>query len=209
MGESHSTPIERALVAKPLGSDQPFEIRAKGICFRSFFFALERLRGDEIVTRTIERLPDEIQEAVVLGKIGANDWHPIAWYRELHRAACAVTKEGFELARLIGFESVRQDFEGPLRALTFVLSPHAVVRRGPRIFRTYYHPGQMYVLEAHPGRLRVHWSGCAGFDGNLWNDVIGGCEAVLRACGARNVDVRVISGAGEHDSRAEVMAWWS
>jgi hypothetical protein len=209
VSESHSTPIERARVGKPLGSDQPFEIQAKGIGFRSFFFALERLRGDEMVTRTIERLPDDLQEAVVLGKIGANDWHPIAWYRELHRAARAVTGEGPELARLIGFESVRRDFEGPLRALTFVLAPQAVVRRGPRIFRTYYNPGQMYVLDAQPGRLRVHWNGCAGFDTNLWNDVIGGCEAVLRACGARSVDLRVISGAGEHDARAEIMAWWA
>jgi hypothetical protein len=190
-------------------SAHSFEIQAKGINFRSFFSALERLRGDEVVMRTLERLPDELQEAVMLGRIGANEWRPIAWSRELHRAACSVTGEGPELSRLIGYESTRDDFNGPLRALAFVLSAEAVIRRGPRIFRTYYRPGQMYLLDARPGQLRAHWNGCFGFDVNLWQSVIGGCEAVLHVCGARKVEITVISGAGARDSRAEIVALWS
>jgi hypothetical protein len=208
MSDSHWTPTEQASPVVPLASTPPFEICTKGIGFRSFFSALERLRGDEVVTRTIERLPDELQEAVILGRIRASDWQPVSWYRELHHAARAVTCEGPELSRLIGYESTRDDFNGPLRALAFVLSPEALVRRGPRIFRTYFRPGEMYVLESRQGRVRAHWSGCAGFDLNLWNGVIGGCEGVLRICGARKVELTVISGAGDHDSRAEVIGLW-
>ncbi len=187
----------------------PGEMSAKGISFRSFFSALERVRGDEIVTRTIEHLPDEVQEAVMPGHLGKNDWHPIAWYRELHRAARAATNEGPELSRLIGYESVREDFNGPLGAPAFVLSPEAVIRRGPRIFRTYYRPGRMYLLESSAGSFRAHWNGCVGFDLNVWQDVMGGCEAVLRVCGARSVELTVLSGAGENDSRSVIVALWS
>ncbi|HMJ10398.1 MAG TPA: hypothetical protein VK524_03275 [Polyangiaceae bacterium] len=208
MSESHGVAIEHSPpVAARL--DVPFEIRTKGISFRSFFSALEHLRGDEVVTRTIEQLPDDLQEAVMLRRIAATEWHPIAWFRELHRAVRRVTGEGPALCRELGFESVRQDFNGPLRALAFTLSPQGILRRGPRIFRTYYRPGEMYVLDAGPGRMRVHWSGCSGFDVNLWNDTLGGCESVLKVCGARAVDISVISGAGEHDSRAEAIARWS
>ena len=91
MSESHWAPIEQASTATPLATDRPFEISIKGIAFRSFFSALEQLRGDEVVTRTIERLPDDLQERVILGQIAANDWQPISWFRELHNAAHAVT----------------------------------------------------------------------------------------------------------------------
>jgi hypothetical protein len=208
MSDSHWVAIEHEAPAAVQRLGTPFEISAKGISFRSFFSALERLRGDEIVTRTIEQLSDDLQEAVMLGRIAANEWRSIAWLRELHRAARRVTGESAVLCRELGYEGVRQDFNGPLRALAFTLSPQAMLRRGPRIFRTYYRPGEMYVLDAGPGRLRVHWSGCAGFDANLWNATLGGCEAVLKVCGARAVDLSVLSGAGEHDSRAEIIARW-
>lgn len=189
--------------------DLPFEIHAKGINFRTFFSVLRRLRGEDVVTRTLRQLPDPIRDAIQPDRIRPSEWQPISWYRELHLAACVTTGEGPSLSRLIGYEAVKEDLTGPLRALAFVLSPQAVIRRGPRIFRTYYRPGEMYVLEARPGTIRAQWSGCSGFNLNLWQDMIGGCEGVLRVCGAQRVDIRVISGAGDSDSRAEVLALWS
>jgi hypothetical protein len=119
-----------------------------------------------------------------------------------------VTGAGPELSRQLGYESVKDDLSGVYRIFILVVSPQFLLARAPRLFGNYYDTGAMHVLEAEPGRGRARWSGCAGFDHGLWQDVLGGCEAALVAAGAQDLTLTVTAGGGDADHTMDIEGRW-
>ncbi len=180
----------------------------KGVSIRNYRLVLASLRGEDTAEKMMSLLPESLRKALREGSIGATQWCPVAWKRELHRAGALATGEPF-LARTMGQEMTRRDLNSIYRAFMRLASPQTVLKAGARIFSTYLRPGKYQVVEMRDGFVRVEFVECQGFDSNMWLDVLGGCMAVLEAAGAQSVRLRIDHGGGEGGSTCSAVGWWA
>lgn len=185
------------------------EIEIKGVAVRTFFEVMrDRLPELSNVSHALRsELPEREREALHDPVLAAT-WYPIGIYRELHLAAQRIAKGGSELSRQIGRDGVARDFQGVYKLLAGALQPHWLISWAPRMYGRYFRGGQLAVTEARKGFACGRWTGCAGFDKNLWLDMIGSSEAALEACGATHVRHRIVEGGGDGDPNATVELRW-
>lgn len=183
-------------------------LRIKGNSFRIVLGAVETLRGREQRDRTVSRLQGEVAEAVRTGSILASGWYDVEWYRALIHAAVVEERQPAQLARALGHESARSDITTLHRAIFRLLSPETSLRQITRLLRLYYRGGSGEALVAEPGHARVRYSGFEGFDQLLWQDFVGGTEAVLEATGARGGVIKIVAGGGDGDATMTADATW-
>ena len=183
------------------------ERRCKGVMLRNRLELIGQLHGGAALQATLDNLPEEVGSALRYRSIVATGWYPIAWLRELHAAAVTATRLGPELARQLGHEGAVKNFTTIHRLLLSASSPAAVIARAPRVLRTYFDGGEIELLESTDGMNASRWTKCDGFDRNIWESMLGGCEAALSLSGAKDVRVRLRSGGGA-SSEAEVVAFW-
>jgi hypothetical protein len=180
----------------------------KGLSLRNYPKVLSELRGAEVTARMLSALPEDLHSALESGKVIASSWYPVEWKRAMHRAAREVTGEA-GLAWIMGAEMTRRDLSGIYRAFMRVVSPRYVLSFGSQIFSTYFRPGRMRVLENRDGFVRVRFEGCEGFNLDMWQDVLGGCEATLQAAGGKSVRLIIEEGLGRNDAEGQVVASWT
>ncbi|MCB9585628.1 MAG: hypothetical protein H6718_09530 [Polyangiaceae bacterium] len=185
----------------------------KGLSTRSVFQALGTLRGPEVAEQVIERLvasaeSQELGELLRLGGILASTWYPLAWHGQLMRAVRQVTGEGPELIWALGRESTAADLSSVHKMFMGLLAPHTVLSVSPRMFGNYYDTGKVQVSESRKGYGLVEWSGCRGFDANLWTEILGGSEALLEAAGAKSIAIQRLHGGGNGQDFMRADANW-
>jgi hypothetical protein len=179
----------------------------KGQSLRNYPITLRAVRGDEVADRVLALLSPELRQGLELGTILAGGWYPVAYKRELHQAGSKVTGEpGF--ARVMGYEQTKRDLRGIYKTFVRIATPRFVLSIASRIFSTYFRPGTMRVLENRDNFVSVELTGCAGFDANIWRDVLGGCQATLMVAGARTCRIRIMGGGNDGDDFARATAWW-
>ena len=76
------------------------------------------------------------------------------------------------------------------------------------LFTHYFQTGKLEVSEVRAGYVRGLWSGCVGFDRNVWNATIGGCQAALELAGAKQLETHVESGGGDGDASMIAIGTW-
>jgi hypothetical protein len=180
----------------------------KGQSLRNYLGVLAAVRGVDVAERALALLSPSLREALANRQIVASGWYPVGYKRELHAAGRQVTGEP-RLAWTMGSEMTRRDLTGIYRGFMRVVSPRYVLSVGSRFFATYFRGASMRVDETRRGFTRVTFSGCHGFDRNVWLDVLGGCEATLEAAGARFVRMHIESGGRDGDVGATATASWS
>jgi hypothetical protein len=67
----------------------------------------------------------------------------------------------------------------------------------------------MQISDSRSGYVRATWSGCEGWDENLWAELAGSCEVLLEMAGAKHVRLRVIKGGRTGDNVCEMEAHWA
>lgn len=182
---------------------------AKGLNFRGFLRAVERLHGAAVAEQVVDALPiAEARDALRYHKIVASGWYPVAWHRALHVSAQASTGLGRDLARRIGYEGMREDLGGVYRFIGSMLAPETLARIGNRLWTSYWSGGVVETVEHATGHMRSSFTGCHGFDRNSWEDIIGSCHAILDVAGAKDVRFRVLEGGGDGASNMLLDARW-
>jgi len=185
------------------------EPRTRGVPILSFLGALRTLAGYDAVNRMMALLPPELRDAIGHRKLVSKEWYPLSWYRAMHAAAQEVTGRGRELARLVGRETTRADFSGVNRVFVLVMSPQALIAKAPRVYEQYYTRGTVAAPVCRAGYALLQWRGCAGFDQNMWDDILGSVEALLELAGGRDVHVEVLAGGGDKDEDTDMELTWS
>jgi hypothetical protein len=170
---------------------------------------MQELHGVGAVERISADLPPELATAVQYGSISVGSWYPLEWLCALHAALCKLSNAGPELSRSLGRRSAQLNFTTVHKAFISVLSPEFVIARAPRVFASYYDTGQMRIVESRPGMSRALWTGCKGFDRNLWQGTIGHCEGALMLSGVDNFRVRVDRGGNDNDDYMDATAFWT
>ena len=164
---------------------------------------------EQVAADALAALPPDLGNRIKAGTLLTGNWYPLTWYLEMHRAARKVTGAGPELARTLGFENTMDDLKGVYRIFIKMLSPQFVISKSTFLFNAYYDTGKMEVVDAVERSARARWTGCAGFDQNLWQDVIGGSEAGMVLSGAKDIHIDIVSGGKDGDDHLEVHARWS
>jgi hypothetical protein len=183
--------------------------QVKGIAYRSSLRALEHLRGPDVVEASILRLPEELAGAIRFGTLIAAGWYPIEWYCALFHSIVEATGEGKPLVQAVARESARLDMVGIYRTAFKLLSPQALFNVSARLFSNYYDTGQLAIVESRSGFAHAKWSGCSGFDQNLWTEVFAASAMYLELAGATDITTTLVSGGGSSDDHAELQAHWT
>jgi hypothetical protein len=117
-----------------------------------------------------------------------------------------------DFARNMGRDVLLHDLGGVYKIFLIVVSPEYMLSKAPLVFGSYYDTGKMEVVEHGKRYARAVFSGCTGFDRNLWDDMIGSCEGALMAAGAVEPFSRVLRGGGtvnpDEDPDAEMEMRW-
>jgi hypothetical protein len=180
---------------------------AKGSNLTGLLFALEHRFGAETVARVLAAVPPELGQALQSGGV-VSDWYPLEWYKLLHQVAQQVTGQESKLAWDLAHDFVHHQLGGIYKALLKMISPNWLFKYPSMIFSRYFSHGTLTVPENRPGFVRGSWSGCAGFDRNIWYATFGGCQAALERAGAKDVQVQIVSGAGDGDTQAVAEGHW-
>lgn len=171
---------------------------AKGLNFRGFLRAIERLYDQPTTERVIEAVSiEEARHAMRYGHIVPTGWYPVAWHRALHGAAQSVTRGGRDVARRIGYEGTKEDLSSVYRVIGGLLGPQTLVRLGNRLWSSYWQGGVVETVEHQRGHVRSSFRQCYGFDRNIWEDIAGSCLAVLEVAGAKEINMRMLEGGGD------------
>ena len=180
----------------------------KGLSLRNYPLVLADIRGPEVAAKMMAELPPQLRNDLETGVIVPSGWYPVAWKCELHQAGRRVTGEP-RLARLMGNEMTKRDLNGVYRAVIRIATPAIVISASARIFSRYLRPGRMSIIEHGEGFARVLFENCYDFDENLWNDVLGGCEAALELTGSKVVRIRVEEGGQDGDTTTIALGSWT
>lgn len=182
---------------------------AKGSNLLGLLYAVEQKFGPETVRRMTADLPEEMALAVQDGRMVVSGWYPLEWYKILHRRAQQASGQDNHLAWELAHLFVHHQLGGIYRALLKLLSPNWLFRYPSMIFSRYFSQGALAIPENRPGYVRGEWSGCEGFDHNIWLATFGGCQAALERAGAKKVEIRIVSGANDGDETAVAEGTWS
>ena len=177
----------------------------------SFLATTDRLFPEMGRAQLLARVDPELSHRIREQKILVGGWYPVAWYRDLHAGLQQVTGSGADLSFQIGYENTRADFTGKgiYRFVAKSLGPGNVLTIGARIFNFYWRPAKMQIkrMGEHRNQARGKWSGCRGFDENVWLDLFGGVQAVLELAGVRDVELETLD-ASEDLSTMLMEARW-
>jgi hypothetical protein len=185
----------------------PRQPQVRGMTLRGTIGAVRRVLGERALEQMTALMTPELARHLRAGVV-PNLWYPLADLRAIHATAQMVSGRGVELARTIGRESTLDDFRGVYRILTAVLSPAFLMRRTPGLFDRYYDTGRLQIPRAATHACEAFFSGCSGFDANVWQDTVGGCCAFLEVCGARDIEPQILDGGGDGDDYLRVSATW-
>jgi hypothetical protein len=167
------------------------EASAKGSNFIGLLRALEDLRGTENARRCVAAVSPHV-EGLAYGQVVAVGWYPIAWYVALHAAIAETLGTGPELARQLGRAATLRDFTTIHRLVISLLSAETVAGHAPRLMALYFRGGTAQRVRVETGSARVRFDGWKGFSPLVWEDIMGGMEAVLTVVKARNPKARAL-----------------
>ena len=187
----------------------PSEPKVKGVAFRTVAICFRELKGDDAFEQARDVMMPELADAFRYGTLLAASWYPIGWYRELFRSLRESSSSGIELPHSIGMLAAQHDMAGVhKRIVAKLLSPQALFNASQRVFNTYYDTGKAQTLEHSKGYVRARFSGCIGWDANMWAELLGSCQSLLEIAGARDVGAQIVSGGGDSDTMSEFEAHW-
>lgn len=152
--------------------------------FTSSLRAARQIHGEAFGEQVLERVAGEGGEALRLGGVVTSGWYPVAWWRAyLEALDDALGGDPEALARLAR-TAAQQDLKLLFRMARLVLKPEVAAKQVRFVHGRYVRGGSAEAVEARPGRLRIVFRECHGFDGRCWRDYLAGVAGVLEGLGA-------------------------
>jgi hypothetical protein len=181
--------------------------RVKGLSLFHWMQSFERLYGRAVTDDLLARLAPDVAQIARLG-FDATAWYPVEWYRSMCAAGRGATGEGLDTITRVARVSASSEFSGVHRVLVLFLSPQRLLRASARVFERYYTEGQVVCLARGKNGAEVRWSGCLGFDHNLWQDCWTATTVLIEMCGGKNVVMERMFGGHDGDEHATVVFYW-
>lgn len=191
-------------------SDAHTKILCKGSNFIGLLKALDAQLGIAAREQVLELLPQEVSSSLRLGTVLAVGWYPAEWYAQLHASIDRCLGGGPALARKLAHAAVASDITTMHRFIINMLSVETAFGQAHRVMGLYWKGGSIERLVIERGRSRLRFVNWKGFTSLIWHDLMGGAEAVLDACGAKNGRCYAIDGNPEDGRETlEIECRWS
>ena len=180
---------------------------AKGSTLRATMAYVEGTAGPERARAVLARLEPELRERVAQAQ--ATEEVPVdellALWRAVDAEIGAEAPEWVEHSGALSIEAYGvQLYGGILRKA----SPLEFLTQSVSLFRLYYAPGDMEVVEAEPGRAVLRLVGFDVFDRFFCRRQTGGLGRALTLAGGTSPSVRHVRCAGEGDAFCEWELKW-
>ena len=186
------------------------EPRVKGNAFRTIDHCFAELCGAEARAAALRLLTEPLRRSYEERTLLASNWYPIGWYRDTFAAFRETQHAGPELPREIGRRGVRRDLGAVYKQILLkMVSPQALLGLSQRLFNSYFDTGVMKIQSSRDRYVHATWSGCEGWDENLWAELAGSCEVLLEMAGAKHVRLHVTKGGRSGDNTCEMEARWA
>lgn len=180
---------------------------AKGAPLRATLAYIENTEGKDTLDRVIASLPDDLRSRVTA--VGANDEIPYRLLLDVWHAADAVMhpidaswmeKAGAYSIALSGSQS----YGGIIRKGT----PSEFLNQPIKLFRLYYHSGDMHIIEQEQGRAVLRLVDFEESDRLFCARQTGGLRAAIEMAGGGSVAVRHVRCAVDGDAFCEWEITW-
>lgn len=181
------------------------ERKLKGVNFHGTLRALERKFGADTLARVKARIAGDAGQALRTGAIVTGGWYPASWYdavllaieQELdgERGICR------ELARL----AVTEDFATLFKVISLIVSPNSALVNATRVAGRYIDGGKITVLDAREGQIHFRFEEFNGYTRRMWEDFVGGIEAVVDMMKVHRLPTRILSGGDDGSATLELI----
>ena len=183
-------------------------ITAKGSALRATFSFIEASAGAGTLAQVKERLPDEVRAQVE--RVSATDEIPFRLLREVWHVADQVMNPidpaWMEKAGAHSINSVGAQLYGGIIKKG---SPLEFLTQPIKLFRLYYHGGDMQIVEQEPSRAVLRMVDFDEPDVLFCRRQTGGLKSAVELAGGRNVNVRHVRCANEGDAFCEWELSWT
>lgn len=180
---------------------------AKGAPLRATLSYVESTMGRDTLVRIMESLPDELRTRV--DGVSANDEIPYRMLLAVWHAADAVMRpldaNWMEKAGAYSIAlSGSQSYGGIIRKGT----PSEFLNQPIKLFRLYYHSGDMHIIEQEDGRAVLRLVDFDEPDALFCERQTGGLRAAIEMAGGHDAKVRHVRCAVDGDAFCEWEATW-
>jgi hypothetical protein len=189
-----------------LGRDGQVSVRIKGQSFVGFHQTLRFLKGPNAMEVIDADLPTELAKAYKNSEILSMGWYPIDWYAGLHVAARKT--HGTGISRAVGKEAAKRDVNTLYRFILKFFSPETLLKQSGRVFALFCEGGTCEVETSKKGFARIRYANCGGSNRGVWDNVLGGTEALVEVCGGRAVLAKVALRGNDGDDEMTAEVTW-
>lgn len=183
------------------------ETQVKGLAFRTNVECFVEIFGTP--ERLLNACPTELRDALVYSQIVPGGWYPVHWYRQLLRALITASGRPAEEFMLgLGELAANRDINGVYRTLIKLLKPGTVLSVYARLFPKYYSRGKLTVITETDHSCRIQLTECGGFDRNMYVEILGSAQHLMRLTGARQLAARITAGGRDHADYVTYDASW-
>jgi len=181
-------------------------VRIKGQSFVGFHRTVRKLKGADAMDRITPDLPADLARAYKGGEILPMGWYPMEWYAGLHAAARKT--HGAVISRAVGKEAAKEDVNTLYRFILRFFSPETLLKQSGRVFALFCEGGTCQVEASRKGFARIRYANCAGSNRGVWDNVLGGTEAIVEVCGGRAVNAKVVERGNDGDGEMTAEVTW-
>jgi hypothetical protein len=182
--------------------------RVRGLSLHHWTDSFERVYGRARLAELQAELGAELG-AAMRATFDDDKWYPIEWYRQMCAAARTVSGEGLDAIAKVARASATSEFSGVHRVLLLFVSPQRLLTTAARVFERYYSEGSVEASARGKHSAQVRWSGCLGFDENIWHDTFHATVVVIEMCGGKHTRFEIYAGGRDSDSHATVVFSWT
>lgn len=184
------------------------EIEEKGAALRSTLGAIRDELGAEVLEKVLLALPEsDFREAAKSGRVLAASWYPIRHRRELYVALGRVAPQERGLPRRISARATTEDMRGIYAFIVKLVTPTTLATYAPRVVATYFRGPSVSTEHIERGLVRFRFERFVGFDAALWEDMLSGCETILRIAGLSEVRSEIAEGGGRNPEALVSFCW--
>lgn len=181
------------------------ERRLKGVNFHGTLRALLRRHGPQVHERVREGVKGPGGAALRDGAIVSNGWYAASWYDALLAAIEAELPTEPRVCRDLSRAAVVEDFSTLFRVISFVVSPNSALTNATRVLTRYVDGGHVRVVDAREGHIHFAFDEFHGYTRRMWDDFLGGVEAVVDLMRVERLPTRVLGGGADGDPHFEIV----
>jgi hypothetical protein len=171
----------------------------KGVNFHGTLKAVERIYGADTRARIEKRVAGEAGEALRAKAIVTAGWYPASWYDAVLRAIEEEFPNDKRICRDVARAAVTDDFATLFKIISLVFSVESALKTATKVAARYIDGGKITLVKADEGSLHFKFEDYVGYTARMWDDFIGGIEAVLDLMKVERLPTKIISGGGDGD----------